>query len=91
MEQVLDKFVSKSFLTSNSLFHNLYSSEELSIDLSESILLKTVFNSKTLGERELHEFCYFHRREKKMLLYSFLLYFLTQTAKLELVLMLNGE
>jgi hypothetical protein len=51
MEQVLDKFISKSFLTSNSLFHNLYSSEELSIDLSESMLLKTVFNSKTLGER----------------------------------------
>lgn len=54
MEQVLDKFVSKQFLTSNSLIHNLFSSEELSIDLSENPLLRKVMGSKTIGERELH-------------------------------------
>lgn len=91
MDQVLDKFVSKQFLTSNSLFHNLYSSEELAIDLAENALLRTVFGSKTMGERELHELCYFHKREKKLMLYNFLLHFLMQTAKFELVLMLNGE
>jgi hypothetical protein len=49
MEQVLDKFVSKSFLTSNSLFHNLFSSEELTIDLSGNELLRTVFGRKEIG------------------------------------------
>jgi hypothetical protein len=91
MEQVLEKFVSRQFLTTNSLFHNLYSSEELAVDLADSALLRTVFNSKAVGERELHELCYFHKREKKLVLYAFLLHFLTQTAKFELVLMLNGE
>lgn len=46
MEQVLDKFTSKEFLTSNSLFHNLFSSEELSIDLSENQMLRKVMGTK---------------------------------------------
>jgi hypothetical protein len=54
MEQVLDKFASKEFLTANSLFHNLYSSEELNIELTENAFLRTVFGGKNLGERELH-------------------------------------
>ena len=54
MEQVLDKFVSKEFLTANSLFHNLFSSEELVIELTENAFLRTVFGGKNMGERELH-------------------------------------
>lgn len=91
MEQVLNKFVSKQFLTTNSLFHNLFSSEELNFDLAGQELLTVTFGTKTIREKELYEFAYFHQRDKKILLYSFLLHFLTKTAKFELVLMLNGE
>ena len=91
MEQVLDKFVCKQFLTTNSLFHNLFSSEELNVDLAGQDFLTALFGTKAIREKELYEFAYFHQRDKKLLLYSFLLHFLTKTAKFELVLMLNGE
>jgi hypothetical protein len=45
MEQVLDKFISKQFLTTNSLFHNLFSSEELNLDLAESEFLRMMFGT----------------------------------------------
>lgn len=91
MEQVLERFVSRQFLASNSLFHNLFSSEELTVDLAGQELLTVAFGTRTLREKELYEFAYFHQRDKKLLLYAFLLHFLTKTAKFELVLVLNRE
>ena len=45
IEEVIPKFTDRQFLTQYSLYHNLLSSEELKIDLSESPLLRTVFGS----------------------------------------------
>lgn len=47
--------------------------------------------TKTIAERELYEFAYFHMREKKIIIYSYLLHFLASAPKNEVVLMFNGE
>jgi hypothetical protein len=50
MQPMLATFTSKEFLTAHSLFNNLYSSEDLKIDLSTNDFMKTVFGNPTLTQ-----------------------------------------
>jgi len=49
MDQVLDKFISPEYLTKNSLFNNLYSSEDFKLEIPNSEFLSAIFGKNSFS------------------------------------------
>ena len=78
-------------MTKYSLFNNLFSSEQFSLAPPDKDFMKLFFGKNTIEENELFEFTYFHKRDKKLLLYFFIMYFLLSSPKTEMIIFENGD
>lgn len=53
--------------------------------------MRLYFGKESVEEGELYEFTYFHKRDKKMLVYFYVMGFLKGSAKTELIVFENGD